>query len=76
MTKKPKTEYRVVCAKFGTRGHSQHVHIKASKAKAVQSVIDANHHADVVSEGHFYKGEAPWRTQERDVSAWRDSDES
>ncbi len=73
---KPKIEYRVVCAKFGTQGHSDHVTVKKgkdAKRKAIQSVIDANHHADMVSEGHFYKGEAPWRIQEREVGAWEDS---
>ncbi len=71
---KTKTEFRVVCAKFGTQGHSDHVTVKHDKAKAVQSVIDANHHAEVVSEGHFYKGEAPWRIQEREVGAWEDTE--
>ncbi|KKM70960.1 hypothetical protein LCGC14_1435540 [marine sediment metagenome] len=74
------TEHRVVCDRFGTRGHgnrhANHVWPKRDKKKAVQAVIDANHHAEtVVGPDHFYRQEAPYRRQEREVTAWEDSDE-
>ena len=73
------TEYRVVCSRFGTRGHSEHKWIKTGKdaeKRAVQAVIDANHHAEtVVGPDHFYRQEAPWRVQTRTVTEWEDSDE-
>ncbi len=72
------TEYRVVCDRFGTRGHSEHKWVKTGKdaeKRAKQNVIDANHHAETVSANHFYKKEAPYRRQERTVSVWEDSDE-
>ncbi len=69
-----KTEYQVVCANHGTQGHTSHKWKKRDKKKAVQSVIDLNHHAEtVVGSDHFYAKEAPYKRQERKVSAWEDS---
>ncbi|KKN26547.1 hypothetical protein LCGC14_0873740 [marine sediment metagenome] len=72
------TEFRVVCSRFGTRDHSGHVSVKTgndAEKRAVQAVIDANHHAEtVVGSDHFYRQEAPYRIQTREVSEWEDSD--
>lgn len=76
---KPKNEYRVVCAHFGTGSrHSAHKWEKRSKDakhKAKQAVIDLNHHADVTRpEDSFYRNEAPYRVQIREVTAWTDDE--
>lgn len=63
-------EYRVVCAHFGEAGHSQHKWPKANQAKALQSVIDQDHHAEM-HPGLWYAGEAPYQVQSREVSAWK-----
>lgn len=67
------TEHRIVCANFGTPGHNAEGHhkIKPTKAKVIQAVIDANHHAEMNPTG-FYTKEAPWRRQEREVTEWED----
>lgn len=69
MAKEPTTEYRVVCGKHGQRGHSSHTWSKGSKQKAVQSVIDLNHHAEI-HPNLYYADEAPYEVQEREVGAW------
>jgi len=77
MGKKPTIEHRVVCARFGTAGHSQHYSTKTgtgARAKAIKSVKEANDHARRSPQGHWYKGEAPYRRQQREVSAWEDSE--
>jgi len=68
------TEHRVVCSRFGTQGHSNHNWSKPDEKKAIQTVIDLNHHADI-NPDHFYAQEAPYRIQQRSVTAWEDSDE-
>ena len=68
---KPKTEYRVVCARFGTAGHSSHVWVKKDRAKALQSKTDADHHADMHPKS-FYAKEAEYRIQTRTVTEWQD----
>ena len=72
------TEYRVVCDRFGTRSHSDHKWKKTGKnaeKRAVQAVIDANHHAEtVVGSDHFYAKEAPYRIQTRSITEWEDSE--
>ncbi len=70
-------EYRVVCAHLGeaTR-HSSHKWDKRGKdrkKKAAQSVTDLNHHREMQS-SHFYRNEAPYRVQVREVGAWRDNE--
>lgn len=69
------TEHRIVCANHGVKGagnrHTNHVWPKRDKNKAVQSVIDANHHAETLPNS-FYSGEAPYRMQERQVTTWED----
>ena len=70
------TEHRVVCDRFGTRGHSDHKWIKTgknAKKRATQIVIDQNHHAEMHPD-HFYAKEAPYRRQEREVTEWEDSE--
>ena len=67
-------EYRVVCARYGERGHGQHTWAKKTEAKAKQAVIDNNHHAEVVvASTHFYTQEAPYRVQVREVTDWEDA---
>jgi hypothetical protein len=73
-----KTEHRIVCRLFGKKGlgnfHTNHVWLKRDKKKAIQSLIDLTHHADTVSQDHFYKREAPYRRQEREVTEWEDTE--
>ena len=71
---KETTEYRMVCQRFGTQGHSGHKWMKKSEEATVQSVIDSNLH----SETHptpFHVKEAPYRRQSRIVTKWEDNDE-
>ncbi len=70
---KPKLEHRIVCAKHGERGHSSHAYPKRDLAKAQQDVIDANHRAEV-GKTDFYRGEAPWTVERREVSPWENID--
>lgn len=73
---KPKLEYRVVCAHFGKGGtrHTMHKWPKTTGKKATQSVIDLNHHADMVGKDHFYYNESPHRVQTREVTTWTDKE--
>ena len=73
MAKKPKTEYRVVCQHFGTRGHTTHSWIKGNRKKAEQSVIDLNHHVEIHPR-IYYSDEAPYVIQEREVQQWENSE--
>ncbi len=70
-------EYRIVCAHFGTSSrHTSHKFDKKGKdrkRKAKQSVIEANHQAEMTTDG-FYSNEAPYRVQTREVSAWADDE--
>ncbi len=68
---KSNVEHRMVCAKHGQRGHSSHAYIKKNLAKAQQDTIDANHRASQGST-FFYKEEAPYVIQRREVGAWED----
>lgn len=71
---KPKFEFRVVCAHFGTHTrHSSHKWNKQNVKKAEQSVIDLNHHREM-QDSSFYRNEAPYRIQTREVTAWVDED--
>lgn len=68
-----RTELRVVCANYGTSGHSTHVWPKKDLAKAKQALRDAAHHAEMMigQEGrHWYLEEVPHRIEERTVSEW------
>ncbi len=78
---KPKLEYQLVCASFGTRGHSTHAHIMPTRAKTPkqreQRLIDINHHYEMlVDRGRtptsirFNSSELPWRIQVREVGKW------
>ena len=74
---KPKLEHRVVCAHFGkSTRHTSHKWAKKDKKKATQSVIDLNHHAEMVGRDHFYYNEAPYRVQIREVTAWGNEEQS
>ena len=71
-------EYRVVCAHFGKARHEQckwTKHGKDAAHKAKQSVIDLNHKSDMRPDNNFYKDEAPYRVQTREVTAWTDEEE-
>jgi hypothetical protein len=72
MGKRPKTEWRVVCSRYGTSGHSSHAWPKGTEAKARQSVIDADHHAEM-NPGTFYAKEAPYVVESREVAPWQAS---
>jgi len=64
-----KTEYRMVCAHHGERGHSSHAYPKGTLAKAEQSKIDSDHRAEMAPTD-YYAGEAPWVVESREVGAW------
>ncbi len=77
---KPEYEFRVVCAHYGTSNrHSTHKwnkHGKDREHKANQSVIELNHHAEITRPGEsFYRNEAPYKVQTREVGAWTDQEE-
>ena len=70
-------EYRIVCAHYPASGHRSHQHAKATLAKALQAVVDANHHAEMQRDRQgerrtWYVNEAPWRVQVREVGDWLD----
>ena len=62
-------EWRMVCAKYDDDGHQLHKYEKSTRHKAEQSVIDANHRADM-DEGYFYEGCAPYEVQSRPRQDW------
>lgn len=73
---KPQIEYRIVCKHFGTRGHSGHEVTKRGKgagAKARKALKDQNDHAARSPIGHWYRGEAPYKLQTREVTPWKDN---
>ena len=63
------TEYRLVCARHGTAGHGSHWWQKRDRRRAVQSKIDADHHAQMHPTS-YYSAEAPYRIEQRTVTAW------
>lgn len=69
MAAKPKLEWRLVCAHYGTSGHSAHVWPKRDEAKARQSKLDADHHAEMHPKT-WYGREAPYQVQSRKVEPW------
>jgi len=75
---KPTYEWRVVCAHYGTGPRHEQCkwtkHGKDAKHKAKQSVIDLNHASDMRPDNNFYKDEAPYRVQSREVSGWVDDE--
>ena len=62
-------EYRVVCGGEG-RQHRSHQWPKKDLKKAKQSVIDANHHAEMHPESFYAKFCAPYRIESREVRDW------
>ena len=77
MGKKPKVEYRLVCARHGKdSSHRTHAYVKSSLAKAEQAKIDADHKSEMAANetparrNFYYAGEGPWRIEMRVVSAW------
>ena len=73
MASKSIIEYRYVCDNFGTVRHSSHVWSKKSKEKVDKAVNEANEHAKGLK-NHFLVGEFPYRTQERTVTKWKDTE--
>ena len=68
------TEYRMKCSGEG-RSHRSHNYPKKNMAKAVQSAMDANHHAEVKPDGFYNKFCAPYVVETREVSDWTEADE-
>ena len=73
MASKPVTEYRYVCANFGTARHGSHFWLKKTRAKAEKSAADTNEHAAGLK-NHWTIREIPYRTQERTVTKWKDTE--
>lgn len=65
-----KTEYRMACTGEG-RQHSKHNWGKKNMAKANQSVLDANHHAEMHPDGFYNRACAPYVVETREVSNWQ-----
>ncbi len=65
-----KTEYRMACSGEG-RGHAKHNWAKKNMAKAVQSTVDANHHAEMHPNGFYNRACAPYVVETREVSNWQ-----
>ena len=81
MAARPKYEYRLVCARYGERGHGTHAYrMPDEKAKREQKLIDANHHTEMLAaravgngkerSASYFGMEKPWRIQKREVGAW------
>jgi len=70
---KPVTEYRMVCANYGTTGHSSHAWARKVRAKVEESIEVANEHAAKVGTP-FRLGETPYRIQTRTVTKWRNDE--
>lgn len=70
------TEYRVVCASYGERGHSSHHWPKRTQEKAEASVADSEENGARLKElgavTAYYAGEHPRRIQTREVTDWTD----
>ena len=64
-------QYRMTCAKYGELGHQLHHFVKSSKHSAEQSVIDANHKAEM-DRYQTMIACAPYRVQAREVTEWAD----
>lgn len=62
-------EYRIVCAHFGSADHGSHAWPKRDLEKARQSKIDLDHHASIQSSS-WYRREAPYDVQTREVEEW------
>lgn len=65
-------EYRVVCVDFGLDGHQLHKWTKLTEGRALQSVIDADHAAEVSPGGFYNRTCAPYRAQSRPITEWSD----
>lgn len=63
-----KVEWRMRCS--GGKGHSKHVWPKKNKAKADQSALDANHHAEQRPDGFYNRMCAPYVAESREVGPW------
>ena len=71
MRGKPREEWRLVCANYGTTGHSSHSRTKKDRAKAFKDKAEADRHS-ALHDGKFYGNEAPYRVQRREVTPWQD----
>jgi len=63
------TEYRLACTGEG-REHSRHNWGKKNLAKAAQSALDANHHAELKPNGFYNRHCAPYVVETREVGSW------
>jgi len=77
MAARPKYEYRMICAQFGTRGHGTHAYRMPTDSKIrAQTVIDANHHSEMLADRNqngrssWYRNEAPWTIEKREIGKW------
>lgn len=74
--RKPITEWRVVCARFGEPGHGQH-HKEKRTLKAAEDCVD-DFAKDIErlpdrTASLFYINEHPKRIQTRTVTEWTDA---
>jgi hypothetical protein len=63
--------YRIVCAHYGTAGHTTHHYSKGTLEKALQSKIDNDHRSEM-ARTDWYAGEAPWRIETSEKVEWVD----
>ena len=59
-----KLEYRIVCSGAGQHVHRRHLYTSPSLDKALQSVIDADHDAEM-HPGHYVSVCSPWYIETR-----------
>ncbi len=75
---KTKTIYRITCPNFGTRGHSTHVHTKATLEKARERTEGNDHLYENMTKSDdgtmysYYRSEIGWRVQSRIEMEWED----
>ncbi len=76
--RKPKTEYRISCPNYGTRGHSTHVHKIKTLEKAVTDAEATDRHFEQLSKDDdgtaysYYRSEIGWTAEKRTVTAWEE----
>ena len=67
---KERLEYRTLCSGAELHTHRRHVYLQSSLDRALQHVIDADHHAEMHPD-HFYAKCAPYVIEARTVSKWK-----
>ena len=74
--RKPKTEWRISCPNYGTRGHSTHTHNIKTLKKAVADAEATDRHFEHLTEGEsmwsYYRSEIGWTVETRTITEWEE----